>query len=44
MAEWLEVPLGVETLGAQGTLYLTGDPTSHIKFDAAFAKLLWPLV
>jgi len=45
-AERINVLFGVETLGIKETLYQIGVFIPHDKgrgFDAAFAKLLWPL-
>jgi len=48
MAEWIKMLFRVNTLGAQGTLCLTGGPDSPTAgrggFDAVFTKLLWPVV
>jgi len=50
MAEWIEVLFWVRTLGGPRNIVLDGDLDFPIArgrgsaFDAAFAKLLWPLV
>jgi len=50
MAGWIEVPFGVKTLGGPRNIVLDGgldSPTVRgggSTFDAAFAKLLGPLV
>jgi len=43
-AERIEVLLGVETFGDPRHIVLDGSPDFSHGFDAAFAKLLWPLV
>jgi len=44
MAEWMEVLLCTETLGYLRNILLDGNPDFLYWFDAASAKLLWPLV
>jgi len=44
IAERIEVLLGVETLQDLRNIVLDEDPNFTHGFDAAFAKLLWPLV
>jgi len=42
-AEWIKVPLEVEILADQRNIVLDESPGFRREFDAAFARLLWPL-
>jgi len=44
MAEWIEVLLGVKTLVDPRNTVSDASPNFPHGFDAAFTKLLWPLV
>jgi len=43
-AKWIEVLRGVEALGDPRNIVLDGSLDFLHRFDAAFTKLIWPLV